>query len=89
MGERKHGNVSLGERSSVFAACFTFLLGLMMKNFLTDKDIAERYQVSRCSPWRWAKNGTFPKPIRLSPGVSRWELRQVEEHEQKQAEQAA
>lgn len=57
--------------------------------FVTDRDLAERYQVNRCSPWRWAQKGTFPKPIKLSPGVSRWDIRQVEQHEREQAEQAA
>jgi prophage regulatory protein len=40
--------------------------------FLTDRQIAERYGVSRCTPWRWARNGDFPKPEQISAGTTRW-----------------
>ena len=57
--------------------------------FVKDTYLAERYQVDRCTPWRWAKKGTFPQPVRLSGGVSRWNLREVEAHEKRQAELTA
>lgn len=28
--------------------------------------------------WRWVKAGTFPKPVRISPGVTAWRVEDVE-----------
>lgn len=49
--------------------------------FLTDRDLANRYQVSRCTIWRWAKMEILPKPVKLSPAVSRWRSSDIEAHE--------
>ena len=47
--------------------------------FVSDKAIAERYGVTRPSVWRWLKTDpTFPKPISLSPGCTRWRLDEIE-----------
>lgn len=40
--------------------------------YLTDRQAAARYSVSRNTVWRWAKDGNFPKPIHLSPQCTRW-----------------
>ena len=51
--------------------------------YLSDKQVAERYSVSRGTTWRWVKTDpTFPKPIELSPGCTRWRLDDLEEWEQ-------
>lgn len=43
--------------------------------FLSDRQVAERYSVSRQTPWGWLKKDTnFPKPVSLSPGCTRWRL---------------
>ncbi|MBG6143565.1 putative DNA-binding transcriptional regulator AlpA [Labrenzia sp. EL_142] len=43
--------------------------------YLTDKEVALRYSVSKATIWRWANsNPNFPKPIVFSKGVSRWSL---------------
>ena len=49
--------------------------------FLSDKQIAQRYEVSRSTPWRWVEQGRFPKPIKLSPGCTRWRLSDIEAFE--------
>lgn len=51
-----------------------------MKNviYLTDKQIAERYGVSRQTVWRWVQNDQFPKNVKLSPGSTRWKLSDLE-----------
>lgn len=47
--------------------------------YLQDTHVAERYGVSRATPWRWLKtDSTFPKPVPLSPGCSRWRLKDLE-----------
>jgi len=51
--------------------------------YLTDRQIAERYGVSRCTPWRWAKSGDFPKPVQLSAGCTRWRASDVRAWEEK------
>ena len=47
----------------------------------TDLELAERYRVSRITIWRWARDGHLPKPVRLSPGATRWALDEIEEHD--------
>lgn len=34
---------------------------------------AGRYPVSPATIWRWTADGKFPKPIKLSPGVTAWD----------------
>jgi prophage regulatory protein len=34
--------------------------------------VCTRYDWSRSTPWRKAKAGTFPKPVKLSHGVTAW-----------------
>jgi len=47
--------------------------------YMQDTQVAARYGVSRTTPWRWLKNdATFPKPISLSSGCSRWRLEDLE-----------
>ena len=50
--------------------------------YLSDSQIAIRYDVSRQTTWRWAATDpTFPKPIKLSAGCTRWKLSDLEEWE--------
>lgn len=47
--------------------------------FLSDTQIAARYGVHRSTPWRWVKTDqAFPKPVMLTPGCTRWRLRELE-----------
>ncbi|WP_421904640.1 helix-turn-helix transcriptional regulator [Mameliella sp.] len=47
--------------------------------FLTDSQFAERYENHRSWPWRRLKlDPDFPKPVKLSPGCTRWKLADVE-----------
>ena len=47
-----------------------------------DIQLADRYGVNRATIWRWAQQGKFPKPVKLSPGCTRWKLCDVESWEQ-------
>lgn len=50
--------------------------------FLSDTQIAQRYGVSRQTVWRWAATDTtFPTPIKLSPGCTRWNISDLESWE--------
>lgn len=51
----------------------------MAEIYLPDTRVAARYGVHRTTPWRWDKTDpTFPKPVRLSPGCTRWKLSDLE-----------
>lgn len=54
-----------------------------MQKFVTDRQLAARYAVSRASIWRWVSSGQLPQPIHLASGTTRWNLEDVERHEQK------
>ena len=61
----------------------------MSKTYLTDAQVAARYGVHRTTPWRWARSDpTFPKPICLSPGCTRWEISDIEIWEARKASSA-
>lgn len=49
--------------------------------YLTDKQVAERYNVGRATPWRWVQKGSFPKPKVFSAGCTRWKLSDIEKWE--------
>lgn len=51
--------------------------------YLSDKQVAERYGVHRATPWRWAEAQDFPAPVKITPGCTRWRLADVEEWEAK------
>lgn len=51
----------------------------MNANYASDRDISGRFGVSRQTIWRLVKSDpTFPKPIRLTPGCTRWLLSEVQ-----------
>lgn len=45
-----------------------------LDGFTRVEKVAKRYDTSTKSIWRWAKQGTylFPKPYRLTDGVTAW-----------------
>ena len=53
-------------------------------SYMTDTALAERYQVSRATIWRWAKSDRFPDPIKLSAGCTRWRIADIEHWESEQ-----
>ncbi|HSH84969.1 MAG TPA: helix-turn-helix domain-containing protein [Guyparkeria sp.] len=57
--------------------------------YLSDKQVAERYAVSRPTVWRWTAEGKLPKPIRLSPGCTRWRLDMLQGFEKNLQQNAA
>lgn len=54
--------------------------------YLSVRQVSERFGVNRASIWRWLKTDpTFPKPLSLTPGTSRWRLSELEEWERTKA----
>ncbi|WNK19358.1 AlpA family phage regulatory protein [Halomonas piscis] len=46
---------------------------------LSDKRLANRLGVSRATIWRWAKADQLPRPVKLSPGCTRWRLADIDQ----------
>lgn len=55
--------------------------GIANNTFFSDAELANRYRASRSTIWRWVKEANFPKPIKLTPGCTRWRLSDIEEWE--------
>ena len=51
--------------------------------YLSDKQLAKRYGVTRTTIWRWSRVNQFPTPIRFGSGCTRWALRAVEAWEER------
>lgn len=61
----------------------------MSATYLTDRQIGNRYGVHHLTPRRWLKTDpTFPKPVRLTPGTTRWKLSDIEAWEAAKANAA-
>lgn len=59
---------------------------MIASTYLQDRQVAERFSVTRTAIWRWLKSDpTFPRPIALSPGTTRWRLADLEAWEQAKA----
>jgi prophage regulatory protein len=52
---------------------------------LRPAQVAGLLGVNRSTLWRWAREGRFPKPVKLSPGVVAWWLTDVREWQRQQA----
>ncbi len=43
--------------------------------------VAALYSVSTATVWRWVKSGRLPEPVKLSPGVTAWNVGALRDHE--------
>ena len=48
------------------------------QQWLTDRDLAARYGVSRVTVWRWTRAGHLPAPRKIGPNTSRWSADEIE-----------
>ena len=48
------------------------------ESYISDKQLAARYETHRATIWRWAQKGQFPHPVKLGPGCTRWRSSDVE-----------
>jgi predicted DNA-binding transcriptional regulator AlpA len=51
--------------------------------YLRVQQLAQRWDVSVPTVWRWTADGKIPFPLKLSPGTTRWRLDEIEAYEQK------
>ncbi|GLS33748.1 transcriptional regulator, AlpA family [Mesorhizobium albiziae] len=50
--------------------------------YLTDVQVGERFGVCRTTVWRWTRvDPSFPKPVKVSTGATRWRLADIEAFE--------
>lgn len=52
-------------------------------NYISDKQLAQRFGVHRTTLWAWVRDNGFPPPVRLSEHCTRWRLADVEEFERR------
>ena len=45
-----------------------------------EADLAYRLGISTATLRRWVRAGAFPRPLKLGPRASAWDLREVEAH---------
>ena len=51
----------------------------MEQKWLSDKQVAARYSVSRITIWRWAREvPEFPTPHKISGNVTRWHAPEID-----------
>ena len=51
----------------------------MQTEYVSDRQIGGRFAVSKATVPRWARiDPTFPKPVKLSEGCTRWRLADIE-----------
>ena len=53
------------------------------KRYITDKEVAARYNIARCSVWYLVKKGKLPKPWKISDNVTRWSIKVLDAHDEK------
>lgn len=59
-------------------------------HYVKDSQLAKRFGVHRSCIWRWLDTDpSFPRPIKLSPGCTRWRLSDIERWEAARAASAA
>lgn len=57
--------------------------------YLSDKSVADRYDTTRSTVWRWTKEGKLPRPVKVTNGTTRWKLRDLEAWEAKREGEVA
>lgn len=61
-----------------------FAMSKVNSKWLSDRDVAERYSVSRATVWRWSRSQTIPQPKQLGENTTRWSCIELDQHDQKQ-----
>jgi prophage regulatory protein len=54
--------------------------------YVSVKRVAQRFEASAPTIWRWTAAGTFPPPVKLSSGCTRWKLSDIEAWERDREE---
>ncbi|WP_412031012.1 helix-turn-helix transcriptional regulator [Halomonas sp. M4R1S46] len=49
-----------------------------MKEFLTDREVAQWAGLGRTTIWRLVGQGRFPRPVKPAPGATRWRRKDLD-----------
>jgi prophage regulatory protein len=52
-----------------------------MRRYLTDRQLAEHYSVSRATIWRWVQQGRLPQPVQISAGTTRFSAEAIDQRD--------
>ena len=52
-----------------------------MTRFVSAAQLAERYDVSKATIWRWVRRDILPSPIKLSEQCTRFDLQEIEKRD--------
>ena len=66
-----HANSSSESRS---------LAHLPLEGFVRERTVVTFFATSHSTLWRWITEGRFPKPIKLGPGTTAWDVRDLRAH---------
>lgn len=48
------------------------------RKWASDKTLADYFDVSRNTIWRWTKDGKLPKPEKIGENCTRWDFDKIE-----------
>lgn len=61
----------------------------MPDTYLSDRDLAKRYHITRNTVWRWQRERPdFPRGVKLSRNCTRWKVSEITAWEAAKAELA-
>ena len=46
--------------------------------WISDRTIANRYEIARSTVWAWTRAGKLPKPVKLGENITRWNEDEIE-----------
>jgi prophage regulatory protein len=49
--------------------------------FIRIRELVKRVPVAKSTVWQWVQDGKFPRPIKLSKGVTAWPVAAIDEWE--------
>lgn len=61
----------------------------MHQTYLSDDQLAERYNVSRATIWRWTSRGILPKPVKFTKSCTRWRKADIEQRDAQRTDKSA
>jgi prophage regulatory protein len=54
---------------------------LAYRRWVSDRTLAEYYEVSRATIWRWVKIGKLPAPQKIGENCTRWDFEVIQSNE--------
>lgn len=44
------------------------------QQFLSAREVSQRYGIGIATVWRWASEGVLPPPVKIGPRATRWSI---------------